>query len=166
MSPAVLVDTNAIIEAVRTGCWAAITGQLRVETVAACRDEAMAGSPDTIRDYVPVARAELTRLAALHEVSPAVQAAFKLAYGDADSLDAGEHDLLAHAYASGADDWTLCSPDKAAIRAAVTLGFADRLTSLEDLVRAVGSRARPPLRAQFTSAWLASFRTRVLLDGL
>jgi hypothetical protein len=34
----VLVDTNVIIEAIRTRCWNALTGGLRVETVAECRD--------------------------------------------------------------------------------------------------------------------------------
>lgn len=42
----VLVDTNVIIEGVRTECWAAVTGGLHLETVAAGREEALARPPD------------------------------------------------------------------------------------------------------------------------
>jgi hypothetical protein len=126
----VLVDTNVIIEAVRTECWPAITGGLHVETVAA----------------------DLAR------------ATFRLAYADAHGLDRGEHDLLAHMYVSDSRDLVLCSPDKAAVRAAVLLGLGDHLRSLDDLLQAVGTRPRKPLRRQFTSAWLRSFRTKVLLE--
>lgn len=64
------------------------------------------------------------------------------------------------------ESWILCSPDKASVRAAVTLGCGDRLCSLEDLARIVGTRPDPPLRHQFTSEWLRSFRTKVRLGGL
>jgi hypothetical protein len=80
-------------------------------------------------------------------------------------LDSGEHDLLAHGYARTAVAWRLCSPDKAAMRAAVRLGFGGRLVSLEELASEVGSRPNPALRVQFTRAWLSSFRTQVLLEG-
>ena len=140
MRPPVLFDTNVIIEAVRTQCWNAITGQVSIETVGACRVEALAGSAATIRNYVPVVPR-------------------------ADSLDEGEHDLLAHAYARS-EPFLLCSPDKAAIRAAVALGIGDRLVSLDELVAEVGARPRPALREQFTSSWLVSFRSRVKVEGL
>lgn len=38
--PPVLVDTNAVIEAVRTACWAAPAHHFRLETVEQCRTEA------------------------------------------------------------------------------------------------------------------------------
>ena len=162
----VLIDTNAIIEAVRTGCWAAITGQLRVETVEACRVEVLSGTPITIPGYVPVNGEDVERLASVHAVDEVTRAAFKLSYADADGLDPGEHDLLAHAHSRSDQAWVVCSPDKASIRAAVALGFGDRLCSLEELAAAVGARPRPCLRSHFRTEWLASFRTKVRLEGL
>jgi hypothetical protein len=163
---AVLVDANAIIEAVRTGCWAAITGQLRVETVEECRAETLRGSPATHPGYVTVSADHLARLHRVHAVDDIVRARFKLTYAGADGMDPGEHDLLAYAHASARDAWVLCSPDKASVRAAVKLGLGDRLRSLEALVDAVGVRPSPPLLRQYTSAWLTSFRTKVVLEGL
>lgn len=165
-SDPVLLDTNAIIEAVRTGTWAAVAGGLVVETVTACRDEALAGSPHTIPGYVPVTKKDLGGLRAIHDPDSAKRAELTLAYEDADGLDDGERDLLALALTQRAAPWSLCSPDKAAIRAAVALGFGDRLVSLEQLVADVGARPKESLRSQFTTKWLVSFRTRVMLDGL
>ena len=163
--PPVLVDTNVIIEAVRTECWTAITGQLTVETVEACRAEALAGSEAESRRYVPVGDADLKRMRAIHRVPPVLQAGLKLAYRDADGLDKGEHDLLAHAHAR-TENVRLCSPDKAAIRAAVALGLGDQIVSLEELIREVGARARRPLRVQFTTLWMVSFRSKVKLESM
>ncbi len=81
-------------------------------------------------------------------------------------MDRGEQELFAHAYEVIDRPWVICSPDKAAVRAAVALGFGDRVCSLEDLVRVVGARLRSPLRRQYTTAWLTSFRSKVLLEGL
>lgn len=39
----VLVDTNVVMEAVRTHCWNAMAGGLWVETVEECREEALRG---------------------------------------------------------------------------------------------------------------------------
>jgi hypothetical protein len=161
----VLIDTNAIIEAVRTGCWPAVTGQLRLETVETCRQEALTGPATPVRGYVTVSEEDLRRLASVHAVDAVVRAAVKLEYDDADGLDAGEHDLLAHAHGLSDDAWVVCSPDKASIRAATALGFGSQLCSLEELVVAVGARPRSPLRAHFRTEWLVSFRTKVLLEG-
>ena len=81
-------------------------------------------------------------------------------------MDPGEHDLLAYAHASSQDAWVLCSPDKASVRAAVKLGLGDRLRALDSLVDAVGVRPSPSLLRQYTTAWLTSFRTKVILEGL
>jgi hypothetical protein len=161
MPPRVLVDANVIIEAVRSKCWPAITGGLFLETVDTCHQEVLAGSPATIPGYVAVTSAELGRLHAVHTVTAVQKAELKLAYLDADGLDAGEHDLLAHARARLGEDWRLCSPDKAAVRAAMVMGMGDRLVSLEQIVEDVGANAR--LRDQFRTKWLRDFRTRVQL---
>jgi hypothetical protein len=165
-SDPVLLDTNVIIEAVRTGTWAALTGGLIVETVGVCRDEALAGSPSAIPGYVSVTESDLRRLSAVHDTDSTKRAELALAYGDADGLDDGERDLLAHALAQRATPWSLCSPDKAAIRAAVALDFGDRLVSLEQLIADVGTKPKRSLRLQFTTDWLVRFRTRVKLDEL
>jgi len=162
----VLIDTNAIIEAVRTGCWSAITGQLRVETVEACRQEALTSPPTPGPGYVLVSEENLRRLASVQTVDSVMRAAFKLAYEDADGLDAGEHDLLAYAHSLSDEAWVVCSPDKASIRAATALGFGDELCSLEELIAAVGTRPRLSLRSHFSTHWLVSFRTKVRLEGL
>lgn len=41
--PPILVDTNIIIEAVRTGCWNALRGRYDLVTVEKCREEARSG---------------------------------------------------------------------------------------------------------------------------
>lgn len=161
----VLLDTNAVIEAVRTHCWAAITGQLRVETVEACRQELVSGAWSSAADYVPVTAADLKRFSAVHAVDAVARASFKLSYPDADGLDRGEHDLLAYAHSRLHKPWMVCSPDKASIRAGVFLGFGDRLCSLGELATAVGASPRPPLRRHFKTEWLISFRTKMRLQG-
>jgi hypothetical protein len=162
----VLVDTNVIIEAVRTGSWRAITGQLHVETVEACSREALAGAQSDLPGYIAVSEDDLSRLRTVHEIQPVVQATFKLAYAHADTLDEGEHDLLAFGHAHASEEWAICSPDMAAIRATVALGLGDRMVSLEEIAASVGGREKPPLRVQYGSRWLVSFRSKVKLEGL
>jgi len=157
----VLADTNVIIEAVRTGCWAALTGGLVLETVETCCLESRSGNASR-PGYVPVPDAHLGRIARVHRVSTAEQAAFALEYPGADGMDEGERDLFAHAFGRAGDAWLLCSPDKASVRAAVALGWGDRLCSLGALAARVG--ARPALAAQFQEAWLAEWRTHFLLQ--
>jgi hypothetical protein len=156
-----LLDTNSIIEAVRTNCWNAITGSLRIETVAECREECLRGDRLST-GYVSVSGAELARLAAVHPVSEMERAALLLVPSAA-SLDAGELDLFAHAYGRRDEAWFVCSPDRASVRLAVELGVHDRLISLSELVRLTGTRPSPRLRSHFEQAWLSSERTAALL---
>jgi hypothetical protein len=161
----VLVDTNVIIEAIRTRCWNALTGGLRVETVAECRDEARRGDRHRA-GYVAVTDEDLDRLAGVHLVDDLERAMFGLGYPEAQNMDAGERDLFAHAYgraAAGDDVWILCSADKAAIRAAVALGWQDQRRSLGGLVSTVGARVSAPLADHFGERWLSDFRTASIL---
>ncbi|MDB4913761.1 MAG: hypothetical protein JWM95_1405 [Gemmatimonadetes bacterium] len=161
----ILVDTNVIIEAVRTGCWNALTGGLRVETVEECRDEAVRGDGRQ-RGYIPVSTEHLSRLAVVHPVSPHARAAFALRYPDALSMDKGERDLYAHAVErteQGDDVWLLSSADKASVRAAVTLRLEGHLRSLDALIRQLGARPVVPLRRHHEESWLASHRIEYLL---
>jgi hypothetical protein len=100
------------------------------------------------------------------------RAIFGLGYPEAQNMDAGERDLFAHAYgrAAGGDDvWILCSADKAAVRAAVALGWQDRLQSLGGLVAAVGARehaARGSLRRALAVGLPDRVPPRPLIDRI
>jgi len=159
-----LFDTNAIIEAVRTGCWAAVTGQYSVETVEAVVSESKAGDPGA-PGYVPVGEADLLRLGAVYSVSETQRGALADSYGDADGLDRGERDLFAHGLTHKEEVWLVCSPDKASVRAAMKLGWRERLCSLENLAQTVGIKPNPPLGRQFCEPWLSSFCTQILLES-
>ncbi|MGH7470226.1 MAG: hypothetical protein ACRENP_19955 [Longimicrobiales bacterium] len=149
-----------IIEAVRTGCWNAISGQRRVVTGTECADELQRG--DTARaSYVSVTEQDIGR-AMVESVSPGAGAAFRLVYANADGLDPGERDLLALAY-SRSDDFLLCSSDKAVVVAALSLGWLDRVISLELLARSVGARPNSELKRQYTESTMSAWRTTLQL---
>ncbi|MEQ8329908.1 MAG: hypothetical protein RH859_05515 [Longimicrobiales bacterium] len=159
---AYLLDTNGIIEAVRVGVWNALSGGLSLETVEECvagcrRGDALSGG------YVSVGPGDLARLDAVHPVSDEARARLLLAT-DASALDAGELDLYAHALGRPDPDWRICSPDHASVRVGVSLTWADRLVSLEELIDVVGARPRPPLRRHFSASWLSVQRVKALLD--
>lgn len=163
----VLVDTNVILEAVRTGTWNALTGAVHVETVEECRDEALRGDA-TRPSYIPVSDADFGRLHAVHPVSKLERAEYLLVDPEAASMDPGEQDLFAHAYQrakAGDDVWVLCSSDKASIRAAVRIAIADQLKSLEAVCSAVGARPKEPLKPHHKELFLSKYRTEYLLGG-
>ncbi|WP_329682848.1 hypothetical protein [Longimicrobium sp.] len=160
-----LVDTNVVMEAVRTRCWNAVAGGLCVETVEECRDEALRGDRGRA-GYQPVSEGDLARLRRVHAVGAVERATFALAYEDAQNMDPGERDLFAHAYsrlARGDALWIVCSADKACVRAAVALGWHQRVHSLGALASAVGASPNPPLLQQHTERWLSQVRTGFLL---
>jgi hypothetical protein len=160
MAP-VLVDTNIIIEAVRARCWNALAGRYQIETVETCFDEVRAGDP--LRPgYVTVDAAQLTKLSARHAVTDLERAHLALTLPTSDALDSGERDLFAHALGR-TGDWTLCCADRAAVNAALALGWHERIVSLGKLVAAAGSR--PDLKDHFTEKWLAEVRTLFALAG-
>ncbi|HEV3048911.1 MAG TPA: hypothetical protein VGX50_01300 [Longimicrobium sp.] len=163
----VLVDTNVVMEAVRTRCWNAVSGGLCVETVEECRDEALRGDRGR-PGYVPVSAQDLARIRAVHPVSAVERVTFAMAYADAENMDAGERDLFAHALSRvGRGDavWVVCSADKACVRAAVALGWHERMFSLGALAAAVGANPHPALLAQHEERWLSQIRTTFLLGG-
>lgn len=61
------------------------------------------------------------------------------------------------------DYWLVNTPDKAAMRFAYNLGYADRLVSLEQMLKAVSPRSKIPLRDNYTEQWLRTERTKMLL---
>lgn len=160
----VLVDTNVVMEAVRTRCWNAVCGSLRVETVEECRDEALRGDRGR-PGYLPVSEQDLARVTNVHPVSALERATFGMAYEDARNMDRGERDLFAHAYgrvARGDSVWVVSSADKACVRAAVALGWHDRMHSLGALAAAVGANPAA-LLDQYGERWLSQVRTTYLL---
>ncbi|MEW6751549.1 MAG: hypothetical protein AB1505_11320 [Candidatus Latescibacterota bacterium] len=109
-----------VIEAIRTGCWNAITGQRTVVTVETRARELRSG--DRLGSgYVTVDEEQMRRAAVLEVPAEAV-VDFQLWYPDADGLDPGERDLLALA-ATRADGFRLCSADKAAVRGGTHVGM-------------------------------------------
>lgn len=157
----VLVDTNIIIEAVRTHCWNALTSHCTVETAEKCMEEARTGDPMR-RHYVPVTAEDLQRISAVRDVSHAEHVQLAVILPMADELDAGERHLFAHALGRG-DAWIASCADRAALKAAFALGWRDRFVSLEALARDVG--ARPDLKQHFRERWLSEVRTAFLLEG-
>ena len=161
-SAVVFVDTMIVIEAVRTGCWNAITGQHKIVTVEECAHELRRGDASG-PGYVTVRENDIGR-ATVEPLSADAAVTFRLEYANADGLDPGERDLLALAYGWGCD-FVLCSCDKAVVVAAHTLGWLDRVVSLEALSEAVGARPNPPLKPQFTEARMSQWRTSLLMGG-
>lgn len=163
----VLVDTNVIIEAVRTATWNALTGALLVETVRECRDEAERGDPMS-PGYVVVSAVDLSRLHRVHNVTQRELAEYLLADEGASGMDAGEQQLFAHAFQRarrGDKVWVLCSADKAVIRAAVRVKIHDRLRSLQEMGDAAGARPASPYKRHFETLFLSKYRTEYLLGG-
>lgn len=158
----ILVDTNIIIEAVRTKCWNAVANHFALETVGKCHEEALTG--DALRPgYVQVDVQQLTNgLRQVHPVTDLSRAKLYVAYPEAQSLDAGERDLFAHALERG-DAWIASCADRAAVKTACALGWKDRLVSLEKIAAAAGQR--PSFKNHFTEPWLTTVRTKFLLDG-
>lgn len=159
---AVLVDTNIIIEAVRAGCWNALTAHLSVQTVEKCCEEARTGDAHRA-GYVVVSERILREGLEVHRVSEAELAMLSLRDADVFRLDAGERHLWAHALGR-TDAWIACCCDQAAINIAVRLDWGDRLVSLEELAGAAGARhAVKQFKPQFESARLSAWRTAALL---
>lgn len=159
----ILVDTNIIIEAVRVGCWSALTAHFRIETVAKCCEEARTG--DLRRaGYVQVSEKDLQTRLTVHGVSDIELANLALRDPDCSRLDDGERHLWAHGLGRN-DEWLSCCCDHAAVNAAVRLGWQDRLVALEELANHAGAKAAlKNLKSQFRSARLSEWRTAAMLD--
>lgn len=111
-SVVVFVDTMIVIEAVRTSCWNAITGQRQIVTVEECADELHRGDASGA-GYVPVSEQDIER-ATVEPLPDEAAVKFRLEYAAADGLDPGERDLLALAYGWNCE-FAFCCCDKAAV---------------------------------------------------
>jgi len=147
---AVLLDNNAIGDAVDLGVWKGLTGAYagQLETVSEVADEA----GTYFRKKANAAELmESLRALPAHQVTDAERADL-ITRIEGLALDAGERDLWSHAVGR-ADSWILCGPDRASLRAAVRLGLQDRLISLEALLEQAGlsTRTLPP---EHKTGWL------------
>ncbi|WP_018289695.1 hypothetical protein [Verrucomicrobium sp. 3C] len=156
----VLVDTNIIIEAVRTHCWNALTTHFNVETVEKCVEEARTGDPMR-RNHVPVEARDLQRVSKIHAVPASAVARLAVALQMANELDVGERHLFAHALGRS-DAWIASCADRAALKVAFALEWKDRMVSLESLAGSAG--ARPRLKNHFLERWMSDVRTAFLLE--
>lgn len=77
-------------------------------------------------------------------------------------LDIGERSLWAHAL-TRTDAWMLCGPDRASLRFGVRVGCRDRMLSLEGLLEAVGHRVKGGLPRQFTTQWLDTVLSELIV---
>lgn len=160
---AVLVDTNIIIEAVRTNCWTALTAHFNIETVEKCCEEARTGRLHR-PGYVKIEEKALRDKLRAHAVSDGDLASLSIHYENAARLDEGERHLWAHA-SMRSDAWMASTGDKAAFFAACHLGWRDRLVSLEELAEGAGARhALKQIKPQFTKARLDLWRAEFVLS--
>ena len=156
----VLVDTNIIIEAIRTKCWKGLKGHFQMRTVEKCFEEAATGRAHR-PGYIEVDEDDMYGLL-VHKVKEIELASIHMRNVGADRIDEGERHLWAHGL--GCDDaWVAVSADHAAINVALQLGWADRLVSLEQLAKAIG--AKPALKDHFSARRLSEWRTEFLLQG-
>jgi hypothetical protein len=115
-----------------------------------------------------VSENDLGRIWTVHPVTALERVTFAMAYEDARNMDPGERDLFAHAYGRvlrGDSVWIVSSADRACVRAAVALGWHERMHSLGALAAAVGAHPNPALLDQYGERWLSRVRTTYLLGS-
>jgi hypothetical protein len=158
----VLVDTMIIIEAHRVGCWRALLGHYRLDTVQRCMEECATGNQRQ-RNPVSIDTRALQADLSPKSVGPKAIAQFTLQYAGAVDLHAGEKDLLTYAFTLESGSYFICSSDRACLRAGLSLGILDQFVSLEELV--VGTGERMQLKEQFSKKWLEGVRTQLRLES-
>ena len=160
----VLVDTNAILECHRTRTWPAFAGGYSVETTVTCVQETQTGFQ--LRSEEESINEEELRdsLKAIHAVGPHELAALAVRLPRV-TLDAGEEELWAHTLTRN-DDWIFCGPDRASLRAGFSLGFRDRLISLEELLSRINIKPSVPLLTQYKRRWHGETLTWLELNNL
>ena len=81
-------------------------------------------------------------------------------------LDDGEKDLMIFAESLTKPAWLINGPDMAAVRFAHSVGWIDRLVSIEALTRHLRLRLQENLNENYTERWLAQRRTNLLLGDV
>jgi len=166
----VFVDTNVILEAVRTNCWKPLCSRYAVETVDKCVEEARTGDPyDTSRIQVPDTLL-VPALLTSHAVERAQIAALVLTYPVCTGLDAGEQHLLAHLHTRERLQGVqvlLSTADRAAVTSASAIGWIDSLVALEAMAQqsGVGRKQIDQLKRHYRNQWLEHARLNSRLAG-
>ena len=153
----VFVDTCAIIDAVRLGCWADLCRDYAIQTVEEVRDETQRGDKSD-PEYVVVDPGCFGTTVAVHAVSNTMRtrAATRLR---SIPVDRGEFDLLAFVLTQDPNALILSSTDAAAVTAGCQLGLSSRFRSLEQLV--ARGRATPiKFPEKCTEKWLGDIKTK------
>lgn len=158
----VLVDTNVIIEAHRTGCWRSLVNHFRMDTVEKCVEECATGNQRN-HNPVPVDIAALERDTKPKNVDQKDLTALAIRCFEAQYLDPGEKHLLAYAMTLK-DPFFVCSPDKMCVKAGHMLGILDSFISLEELTDAAGARTH--LRDNYKKKFMEKVRTDIKLGML
>lgn len=156
----VYVDTNVVIEAIDTGCWAALLNHFDIRTVTEVRRETQAGNR-RIKGYVVVDKSQFDAKVTVTETTKVQLAAAQLSTRLMVQIDAGERHLLAFVAAQDKNALLLTTGDRAAVRTACALGLEDCLRSLEELAYACGQK--PKVEEWFTKKWLSRVKTDYLL---
>lgn len=165
--PRVFVDTCIIIEAFQTSTWTSLCNRFDVETVEKCVEECATGDP-LLPDRANVPQARLrAELARVHPVSTEDLIALSRQSG-LPSIDDGERHLMAwlHSNRPANASVLISTADRAAVRAAHVLRLLDQVRSLELLLREAGvapSKIKG-LRDHFSEKWMATARTRILMN--
>lgn len=151
----VLLDNCAVNSAIKSGFWKVLVGGYRLETV----DEVAREAGSFFRKRADMAElTESFRRVTQHPVDEVARRALVGAIAPL-PMDAGERDLWAHAIGRQ-DRWILCGPDQGSLRAAIRLGLADRLVSLEALLDGVGVK-NARLSIEQTEKWLRATLSRL-----
>lgn len=164
----VFVDTNVILEAFRTGCWAIICEHFAIETVEKCIEEALTGDPNDL-DRIDIPSKELfDGLTARHAVTKKQLATFALNHPRCQALDDGELHLLAWLDEKALLPKVmvlLSTADKAAIVATGSLNGLDSLVSLEYLAKNSGATRgqMTSLKNHYRVEWLDDIKVKVQL---
>jgi hypothetical protein len=146
----ILLDNNGIGDAVDLGVWNALIGAYRgqLETVREVEEEAGTYFRE-LSD--PATLMASLKLLEVHDVTPQERSNLAVRTQGI-ALDPGERDLWANALGRK-PGWILCGPDKASLRAAVRLGLAEKLVSLEELLENAGLSTKG-LPDNHTNKWL------------
>jgi hypothetical protein len=162
----VFVDTNVILEAFRTGCWATICEHFAIETVEKCIEEALTGDPTEPGRIVVPPEELISGLTARHAVSKKELATFALQHPECQALDDGELHLLAWLDVCGLLSKVMVlmsTADKAAIVATGRLNGLDALISLEHLAQNSGATRGQlaNLKDHYRAEWLDAIKLKV-----
>lgn len=157
--PPLLLDNCAISACYDCGGWKALVARYDLQTVEEVEQEATTG----YQHRKIIDPQEFRRDVVVHPVEELERIEAKTQFEGLYALDDGESDLWVHALTRN-DAWILCGPDIASIKFGIERGFRDKLISLEELLTAVGFKAKSPLKEQYTKKWLENLKSEISLE--